>query len=113
VHLLAVGSFRVGPELFQDSSKDDIILQLRKRSIRTVLLAGMSANLCVDSHLREVLQQGFEVGVIADTTAAAKLPASDGMQAALTNFHMLASETIDTAEAVHRIAALQPALELN
>ena len=92
---------------------NDLVLQLRKRNIRKVLLAGMSANLCVESHLRDLLEQGFEVGVIADATAAAKLPDLDGMQAALTNFRMLASETIDTEEAVHRIASLQPALAIN
>ena len=85
---------------------NDLVLQLRKRGISKVLLAGMSANLCVESHLRDLLEQGFEVGVVADATAAAKLPELDGMQAALTNYHMLASETIDTAEAVKRIAAV-------
>ncbi|MEL7498877.1 MAG: cysteine hydrolase [Planctomycetota bacterium] len=84
---------------------NDLVLQLRKRTIRKVLLAGMSANLCVESHLRDLLEQGFEVGVVADATAAAKLPQLDGMQAALTNYQMLASETINTQEAVERIAA--------
>lgn len=92
---------------------NDLILQLRKRGIDKVLLAGMSANLCVESHLRELLEQGFEVGVIADATAAAKLPDLDGMQAAMTNYRMLASETIDTTEAVRRIAALRPVLEFH
>lgn len=84
---------------------NDLVLQLRKRSIRKVLLAGMSANLCVESHLRDLLEQGFEVGVISDATAAAKLPDLDGMQAAMTNYRMLASETFDTQEAIQRIAA--------
>ena len=84
---------------------NDLVLQLRKRNIRKVLLAGMSANLCVESHLRDLLEQGFEVGVVTDATAAAKLPELDGMQAALTNYQMLASETIDTQEAIARIAA--------
>ena len=44
-----------GPE------SNDLVLQLRKRGIDQVVLAGMSANLCVESHLRELLEQGFEV----------------------------------------------------
>ena len=84
---------------------NDLVLQLRKRRVNKVLLAGMSANLCVESHLRELLEQGFEVGVAWDATAAAKLPEFDGMAAAITNFHMLASEALDTAEAVRRIGA--------
>ena len=51
-----------------------------------VILAGMSANLCVESHLRALLEQGFEVAVVKDATAAAKLPEGDGYLAALTNF---------------------------
>ncbi|QDT69803.1 Isochorismatase family protein YecD [Planctomycetes bacterium MalM25] len=84
---------------------NDLVLQLRKRGVNKVLLAGMSANLCVESHLRDLLEQGFEVAVAWDATAAAKLPEFDGMAAAKTNYHMLASETLDTAEAVRRIAA--------
>lgn len=85
---------------------NDLVLQLRKRQVNKVLLAGMSANLCVESHLRELLEQGFEVGVAWDATAAAILPEFNGMSAAKTNYHMLASETLDTAEAVRRIASL-------
>ncbi len=46
-----------GPE------NNDLVLQLRKNRIDQVILAGMSANLCVESHLRELLEQGFEVAV--------------------------------------------------
>ena len=42
---------------------NDLVLQLRKRGIDKVILAGMSANLRVESHLRELLEQGFEVTV--------------------------------------------------
>lgn len=89
-----------GPE------SNDLTLQLRKRGIDKVLLAGMSANLCVESHLRELLEVGFEVAVAWDATAAAILPEFDGMAAAKTNYHMLSSETIDSTEAVRRIASL-------
>lgn len=85
---------------------NDLVLQLRKRGISKVLLAGMSANLCVESHLRELLELGFEVGVVWDATAAAILPELNGMEAARTNFRMLSSESMDTAEAVHRINSL-------
>lgn len=85
---------------------NDLVLQLRKRGIDKVLLSGMSANLCVESHLRELLEQGFDVAVAWDATAAAILPEFDGMAAAKTNYHMLASETLDTAEAVRRISSL-------
>ncbi len=85
---------------------NDLILQLRKRGIDRVILGGMSANLCVESHLRELLEQGFEVAVVKDATAAAQVPEGDGYQAALVNFRYLASAVWTTADAKGRIAGL-------
>jgi nicotinamidase-related amidase len=78
---------------------NDLVLQLRKRGIEKVILAGMSANLCVESHLRELLEQGFEVAVVKDATAAAQAPGLDGYAAALTNYRFLASAVWKTAQA--------------
>ena len=83
-----------GPE------NNDLSLQLRKRGIDKVVLAGMSANLCVESHLRELLEQGYEVAVVKDATAGAKVPEGDGYQAALVNFRFLASTVWTTKEAL-------------
>ena len=84
-----------GPE------SNDLVLQLRKRGKGKVLLGGMSANLCVEAHLRELLEQGFEVTVVKDATAGARHPElGDGYKAALTNFGFLASGVITTEEAV-------------
>jgi nicotinamidase-related amidase len=86
-----------GPE------SNDLVLQLRKRGVDKVILAGMSANLCVESHMRELLEQGFEVAVVKDATAAAKLPEGDGYQAAMINFRYMANTVWTTAEAVNAI----------
>lgn len=83
---------------------NDLILQLRKRGIDQVILAGMSANLCVEAHLRELLEQGFEVAVVSDATAAAQLPGMDGYAAAITNFRMVANEVITTSDVEQRLA---------
>ena len=78
---------------------NDLVLQLRKRGIDKVLLAGMSANLCVEAHMRELLEQGFEVAVITDATAAAKVPDGNGYASAMTNFRFMANTTWTTDEA--------------
>jgi hypothetical protein len=83
-----------GPE------SNDLALQLRKRGIDKVILAGMSANLCVESHLRELLEQGFEVAVVKDATAAAKIPDGNGYAAAMVNFRFMANAVWTTAETV-------------
>jgi nicotinamidase-related amidase len=83
-----------GPE------QNDLALQLRKFGIDRVILAGMSGNLCVESHMRELLEMGFEVAVVTDATASAILPGLDGNAAAQTNFRFIANATWTTAEAV-------------
>jgi nicotinamidase-related amidase len=82
---------------------NDLALQLRKNHVDQVILAGMSANLCVESHLRDMLEQGFEVAVVRDATAAAMLPEGDGYLAAITNFRYIANALWTTEEAVKRI----------
>ena len=84
---------------------NDLVLQLRKRGIRKVILSGMSANLCTQAHLYELVEQGFEVAVVKDATAAAKLPEGDGYLAAITNFRFVANGLWSTDEAVNRIRA--------
>jgi nicotinamidase-related amidase len=79
---------------------NDLVLQLRKRGIDKVILAGMSANLCVEAHMRELLEQGFEVAVVTDATAAAKVPDGNGYASAMTNFRFMANTTWTTVEAV-------------
>ncbi len=84
---------------------NDLVLQLRKRGIDTVILGGMSANLCTESHMRELLEQGFEVIVVKDATAAAITPElGDGYQAALVNYGFLANGVVTTEEAVGQMA---------
>ena len=80
---------------------NDLVLQLRKRSIDRVILAGMSANLCTESHMRALIEQGFDVTVVSDGTAAAQSEElGDGYAAALTNFRFIANDVVTTAEAV-------------
>lgn len=89
-----------GPE------SNDLALQLRKRGIDKVVLAGMSANLCVEAHLRGLLEQGFEVAVVKDATAAAQHPElGDGYSTALTNFGFIANAVLTTEEAVKAFSA--------
>ena len=82
---------------------NDLILQLRKRGIDKVILGGMSANLCTEAHMRELLEQGFEVAVVKDATAAAKVKEGDGYQAAVVNFYYMANTVWTTDEAVEQI----------
>jgi nicotinamidase-related amidase len=88
-----------GPE------SNDLVLQLRKQGIDKVIIAGMSANLCTESHMRALVEEGFEVMVVTDATAAAQVPGYDGYEAAMINFRMIASHVADTKSTVAAIEA--------
>ncbi|WP_419811847.1 cysteine hydrolase [Bacterioplanoides sp.] len=85
---------------------NDLVLQLRKRNIDKVILAGMSSNLCTESHLRELMEQGFEVQVVSDATAGAILPGLNAYEASLVNFRMIANAVRDTKTTVKQIKDL-------
>ena len=87
-----------GPE------QNDLSLQLRKQKIDKVILAGMSGNLCVEAHMRELMEDGFEVAIVGDATASAIIPGLDGNQAAQTNFRFISSHVYKTAEMADAIA---------
>ena len=91
----------VGPHKVWGPQTNDLVLQLRKRGVRRVVLCGMLANLCVESHLRELVEQGFEVAVVKDATAAPRHPViGDGYPAALVNYGFIANAVLTTADAV-------------
>lgn len=92
------------PHKVYGNDTNDLTLQLRKQGVDQVILAGMSANLCTESHMRELVEQGFEVAVVRDATAAAKLPEGDGYLAALTNFRFIASAVWTTEEVENLLA---------
>ena len=95
--VISTGHKVYGPET------NDLVLQLRKRGIDRVILGGMSANLCTESHMRELVEQGFEVAMVSDSTAAVQVAEGDGYRAALTNFRFIASAVWTTAEVVEML----------
>ena len=91
----------VAPHRVFGPETNDLVLQLRKRRFSRVILGGMLANMCVESHLRELLEQGFEVAVAKDATAAPKHPEwGYGYEAALINYAFLAHAVMTTEEVV-------------
>jgi nicotinamidase-related amidase len=94
----------VAPHRVWGPETNDLVLQLRKRRIGKIVLGGMLPNMCVESHLRELIEQGFEVAVAKDATAAPKHPEwGYGYTAALINYAYLAHAVWTTDEAVKAI----------
>jgi nicotinamidase-related amidase len=96
----------VSPHKVWGPQTNDLVLQLRKRRINKIILGGMLANICVESHLRELLEQGFEVAIVKDATAGPRHPVwGDGYQAAMINYRFLAHAVWSTDETVSRMQA--------
>jgi len=99
-HVLVTSPHKVyGPD------SNDLALQLRKKGINKVILGGMSSNLCTESHMRSLIEAGFEVMVVTDATAGAITELYDGFAASLTNFRMIASKIDNTENTVTAIRA--------
>ncbi len=78
----------------------DAVIQLREYGIETLILTGMSANLCVESHTRDAIENGFDVIIIADATAGAGPLAK---KAALINYEFIAHEVTTTDDIIKRL----------
>jgi nicotinamidase-related amidase len=90
----------VAPHKMYGPESNDLVYQLRSRGIDTVVLGGMVANLCVDSHMRALMENGFKVYVVKDAVAA---PGQDAYKAALVNYGMIANGVLSTDEAVQAL----------
>ena len=94
----------VSPHKVWGPQTNDLVLQLAKRRVSKIILGGMLANMCVESHLRELLERGFEVAIVKDATAGPRHPQwGDGYQAAMINYRFLAHAVLSTDEAVDRM----------
>ena len=60
----------------------------------------MSANMCVESHARDAIENGFDVVIVADATAAA---GDAAYEAAITNYEFLAHEVVTTKQIIKRV----------
>ena len=91
----------VAPHKMYGPESNDLVYQLRSRGVDTVVLGGLVANLCVDSHMRALMENGFKVYVVKDAVAA---PGADAYKAALVNYGMIANGVLTTQEAVAALA---------
>ena len=57
----------------------------------------------VEDNMRELMEQGFEVAVVSDATAAAIVEEGNGYDSALVNFRFIANTVWTTEEAVQKI----------
>jgi nicotinamidase-related amidase len=88
------------PHKAYGTSTNDLMLQLHRYRIEKIILAGPVGNLCVEAHMRDFIEHGFEVAMVRDATAGAKNAEGDGYEAAMVNWRFMAHALWTTQEAV-------------
>jgi len=90
----------ISPHKVYSASTNDLVLQLRRLRIDQVVLAGPVGNLCVEAHMRDLVEHGFEVAMVRDATAGTRNEEGDGYQAAMVNWRFMAHALCTTAQVV-------------
>jgi biuret amidohydrolase len=99
-YLLDGATIITGPHKGYSTSTNDIIFQLRRYRIEKIILAGPVGNLCVEGHMRDFIENGFEVAMVRDATGGAENEEGSGYEAALVNWRFMAHALWTTDEAV-------------
>jgi nicotinamidase-related amidase len=79
---------------------NDLVYQLRQNRKEKVILAGVLSNICVESHMRDLIENGFQTAVVYDATAAIS---EKDFQAAITNYQAFSSATWSTLRAISQL----------
>jgi biuret amidohydrolase len=94
------------PHRLFSTRHNDIELQLRQRRIETVIMAGPAGNMCLEAHMRNIVEMGFQVAMVRDAVAGFETEEGDGYQAAMVNWSLLAHGLWTTEETVAKMNAL-------
>jgi len=86
-------------------ASNDVIKQLHMRKIQKVIMAGPVANICLESHMRDIIEAGCEVAMVRDAVAAGVNEEGNGYEAAMVNYRFMANAVWATEEAVKRMKA--------
>jgi nicotinamidase-related amidase len=84
---------------------NDLIKQLRIRRIEKVIIAGPVGNLCLENHMRDLIEAGFEIVMVRDAIAAGRNEEGDAYQAAMVNYRFMANTVWTTEDTLKRMKA--------
>jgi nicotinamidase-related amidase len=93
------------PHKAYGTESNDVVKQLRLRRVEKVIMAGPVGNLCLEAHMRDLIEAGFEVAMVRDAVAAGVNEEGDGYEAAMINWRFLAHALWTTEETVQRMKA--------
>jgi len=104
-YLMDVRTCNSSPHKQFGCGTNDVIKQLHMRRIQKVIMAGPVANICLESHMRDIIEGGLEVAMVRDAVAAGVNEEGDGYEAAMINWRFMANAIWTTEEAVKKMKA--------
>jgi nicotinamidase-related amidase len=87
------------------TGSNDVVKQLHMRRIRKVIMAGPAGNVCLESHMRDLIEAGFEIAMVRDAAGAASNEEGDGYEGQMVNWRFMANALWTTEETVKRLNA--------
>ena len=91
------------PHKHFSTQANDVVKQLRMRRVEKVIMAGPVANLCLEGHMRDLIESGFEVAMVRDAVAAGVNDVGDGYEAAMINWRFMCNAVWTTEEATKKM----------
>ncbi|PXA86911.1 isochorismatase [Nostoc sp. 3335mG] len=83
----------------------DVVKQLHMRRVQKVIMAGPAGNVCLESHMRDLIEAGFEVAMVRDAAGAASNEEGDGYAGQMVTWRFLANAVWTTQEAIAKLRA--------
>ena len=93
------------PHKLMGCESNDMIKQLHMRRVTKVIMAGPVGNICLESHMRDIVEAGIEVAMVRDAIAAGVNDEGDGYAAAMVNYRFMANAMWTTEHAVQKMVA--------
>ena len=85
---------------------NDLIKQLRMRRVEKFVMAGPVGNICLENHMRDLIEAGFEVAMVRDAIAAGLNEEGDGYVAAMVNYRFMTNAVWTTEDTIKRMKAV-------
>ena len=91
------------PHKHLGTEANDVVKQLRMRRVQKVIMAGPAGNICLESHMRDLIEAGFEIAMVRDAAGAISSEEGDGYKGQMNVWRFLANAVWTTEEAVQKM----------
>lgn len=102
-YLMDEHTCNASPHKHMGTEANYAVKQLRMRGVKKVIMAGPAGNICLESHMRDLVEAGFEIAMVIDTAGAASNEMGDGYTGMMVTWKFIANSLWTTEQAVARL----------